>query len=111
MIEEIVLNHLKAMLRVPVYMEQPVEPEASFVLLEKTGSRRQNLVKSATLAVQSYAPSLVEAADLNEAVKAAMDNSVDLPEICKASLNSDYNYTDTDTKRYRYQAVYDITHY
>ena len=28
--------------------------------------------------------------------------------IFKSSLNSDYNFTDTSTKKYRYQAVYDI---
>lgn len=29
-------------------------------------------------------------------------------DISKAKLNSDYNYTDTTTKSYRYQAVYDL---
>jgi len=34
-----------------------------------------------------------------------------LNEIGKVKLNSDYNFTDTVTKQYRYQAVYDISHY
>ena len=36
---------------------------------------------------------------------------VALDEVSKVSLNSDYNFTDAATKRYRYQAVFDIIHY
>ena len=49
--------------------------------------------------------------EINEEVKAAMDEIIVLPEISRSKLNSDYNFTDTEKKRYRYQAVYDITHY
>ena len=31
--------------------------------------------------------------------------------VSRAALNTDYNYTDTVTKRYRYQAVYDFIYY
>ena len=37
-----------------------------------------------------------------------------LPELDAVSasrLNSDYNFTDTTTKRYRYQAVYDLVYF
>ena len=54
---------------------------------------------------------MYEAAALNELVKTAADSLVTLDEIASAKLNSDYNFTDTTTKRYRYQAVYDIKHY
>ena len=40
-----------------------------------------------------------------------MDGLVTLNEIVSVELNSDYNYTDTTTKEYRYQGVYNITHY
>ena len=48
---------------------------------------------------------------LNEAVKAAVEAAIELPEISSVQLNSDYNYTDTATKRYRYQAVFDFVYY
>ena len=35
----------------------------------------------------------------------------ELADICHCELNSNYNYTDTARKRYRYQAVFYITHY
>ena len=111
MIETVVLNHLAANLGVPVYMEIPAKPADTFVVLQKTGGGRVNYVRSAMVAVQSYAPTMLAAAQLNERVKAAMDLLPVLPEIGSSRLNSDYGYTDTASKRQRYQAVYDITHY
>ena len=83
----------------------------SFIVLEKTGSGEENLIFSATIAVQSYAESLLSAATLNEQVKDVLLYGTTPPEITRIKLNSDYNYTDPDLDRYRYQAVYDITHY
>ncbi|MEG2652220.1 MAG: hypothetical protein RSA17_01480 [Ruthenibacterium sp.] len=111
MIEKILLDYLSAALPVPVRMEIPEKPPPSFVILEKTGGGRKNGINTATIAIQSYAGTMLAAAGLNEAIKFAMDDVADLWAICKAELNSDYNFTDTASKRYRYQAVYDITHY
>lgn len=108
MIEKIVLTYLLKALDVSVYMEHPEERPDTYVLIEKTGSRRVNYINHATFAIQSYALSMMEAAELNELVKAAMDELIVLPEISASSLNSDYNFTDTETKQYRYQAVYDL---
>ena len=111
MIETIVLDYLKGQLPVPVYLERPAAPPERYVLIEKTGGSRRNRLQSATLAIQSLAESLYQAALLNEAVKAAMEEAVSLPELSRAKLNSDYNFTDTTTREYRYQAVYDVTYY
>lgn len=111
MIEITLLNYLEGVLNVPVLMEQPKDKIDTFVLLEKTGSSKENHICSATFAVQSYAPSMYQAAALNDDVKTAIEAAVLLPEIASVQLNSDYNYTDTATKRYRYQAVFNFTHY
>ena len=105
MIERIVLDYLNDALDTPVYMEVP-ETGVEFVVLEKTGSGRRDYVNEATFAIQSYAESMEDAAELNELVKEAMDNIIVLPVIGGSKLNSDYNFTDTDTKRYRYQCIY-----
>ena len=111
MIEQTILDYLNDTLTEPCYMEEP-EGVDTFVLLEKTGGALSNYVYSAIFAIQSYATSLYEAAELNEKVKAAMLTIAnELNTVSKCSLNSDYNYTDTTKKRYRYQAVFDITHY
>lgn len=108
-IEEVVLNYLREELDVPVAMQEP-DNESRYVLIEKTGSSRENHINSATLAIKSHADSLYEAAILNELVKLAMDNIVSLNEISSSKLNTDYNFTDTTKKKYRYQAVYHLVY-
>ena len=111
MIEKTVLNYLKSALSVPVRMEIPAKNiPKRFVVLEKTGSSKVNRLPTATIAAQSYAESLLEAAELNEKVKAAFENMIQLDTISSIKLNSDYNFTDTQVKQYRYQCVYVITY-
>ena len=113
MIEKTILDYLSDCLPdVPVYMEVPADRPAFFVVIEKTGSSRINHIDSATIAVQSYGATLYDAAALNERIKTAMlYGAVTLDSISRVSLNSDYNYTDTASKHYRYQAVFDVTFY
>lgn len=111
MIEKIISDYLTRTLPVPAYPEEPEYRPGKYILVEKTGGGNVNYINSATVAIQSYAESLYLAAELNKAVKTTMKDIVQLDEICSIELNSDYRYTDTETKRYRYQAVYDITYY
>ena len=111
MIEIVIRQYLSEHLDVPVLLERPLKPPDSFVLFEKTGSGKSNQIKSATFAFQSYAKSMLNAAQLNEKVKDAVDGLISLDVVHRVKLNSDYNYTDTETKEYRYQAVFDIGHY
>lgn len=112
MIEKTVLDYLQETLNVPCYMEVPEdEPQTAFVVVEKLGSGRVNHVFSASFAVQSYAPTLYEAAELNDSVKTAMFNSVTLDEIAGVDFDGDYPFTNTATKSRRYQAIFDLTHY
>lgn len=111
MIEATIINYLNEKLDVPTYAEVPPKADKSFCIIEKTGSSVENHIYSATVAVQSYADSLLNAAKLNEKVIQAMEELPELAEVSACELNSDYNYTDTSTKRYRYQAVFDITYF
>ena len=110
MIEKTVMDYLNNVLTVPAYTEKPETPPARYVIIEKTGGSKENFIKSATLALQSYAESLFLAAQLNEEVIKAMDNIIVLNEIGKSEYNTDYNFTDTTKKGYRYQAIYDLTY-
>ena len=85
--------------------------QQEYIVIEKTGSGQTNHIKRATLAVQSYSSSLYQAASVNERVKEAMERIIEMDDISKCELNSDYNYTDTARKKYRYQAVFDIVHF
>lgn len=111
MIEKIVIQYLSDRLEVPVCAERPENPEDSYVIVEKTGGGKRNGICTAMIAVQSHAKSMLGAAELNELVKDTMENIITLSDVSKCSLNSDYNFTDTQTKEYRYQAVFDLVHY
>lgn len=111
MIEKTILDYLDEHLTVPVYMEEPISKPASYVLIERTGSSESDLIESTTLALQSYGASLYDAAALNMAVKARIKQAVELPSVSAVYINSDYNFTDTETKRYRYQCVAVVTHF
>lgn len=110
MIEEIIIRYLSKIFD-HVYMEVPEEPPEEYILVEKTGSYCQNFINNAVIAVQSYSSSLYKASLLNESVKKAMDDMVVMDNISKSKLNSDYNFTDTSKKKYRYQAVYEICYF
>lgn len=111
MIEKTVINYLNTA-DVPAFGERPEkEPAKPYLLVEKTGSSLENHIASATIAVQSWAQTLAEAADLNEEVKAAMESITDLDAVSACRLETDYNYTSTALKAYRYQAVFTITYY
>lgn len=113
MIEITVLNYLLGKsLSVDnnVFCEVPEKDiPKEYVLIEKTGSNRINRIDQAMITIQSISQeSLLDAMKLNEEVKEAMDEIVELPEIFRCELNSDYNFTNTRTKEYRYQAVFNL---
>lgn len=111
MIEITILDFLKKNIPVPCFLERPQNPPQRYVLMEKTGSAKANHIHTSTIVFQSYAESLYQAALLNEQVKVMAERLMELDEVSKAKLNSDYHFTDPQTKQYRYQAVFDIKHY
>ena len=115
MIEKTILDYLQARLNpVPVGLQEPNNqnptPE-NFVVIQRTGGGEDNKIKSATFAIQSYGATLYDAGNLSQRVVRALLDAVSIDEITRVSLNSEYEFTDTETKRPRYQAVFDVTHY
>ena len=115
MIEEIVLSFLREKLGgldppLDAFMEKEQDPPGEYVLIEKTGSRRENEILFATFAVQSYAGSMHRAAEINRLVISWMDELPDERNVFACYLNSDYNFTDVTTREYRYQAVFEIVY-
>lgn len=111
MIEIAVKDFMAEKLGVPIYFEFPSKPPDTFVVLKVSGNGRENLLDAATLVADSYAPSMLEAAKLNDRVKTALDALTDLDEVSSSRRAGDYPVFDTQNKKYRYQAVQNITHY
>lgn len=94
-----------------VGVEAP-EQLSNYVLIDQTGSRLRNHVATTTVAIQSYGESYLDALTRSETVKSLMLNGfIGLDEVASVRLETDYNFTNTATKQYRWQAVYEITHY
>lgn len=110
-IEKTVIEYLKTSLNIDVYAEFPENPPEEFLVVEKTGSSREEMLDFGTIAVQSYSKSLYLASNLNEKAKESMYNMVALPCVNSVKLSGDSNFTDLSMKRYRYQAVFEIVYY
>ena len=110
-IEEFIVDYLSGALSEPVSGDVPSPVLPRFVTVEKTGGRRENKISSATVAVQAWADSRADAADLCAEVEAAMEALVEEPEISHCSLDTSYNFPDLERRTPRYQAVFSITHY
>lgn len=112
MIEKTVYDYLKSELPAKsIYTQYPENPPSEFILIDKTGGSGNLHLRRATVAVQSYSTSLYNAALLNEAVKEKMlVINRKTTSVTHVELNSDYDFTDTTKKRYRYQAVFDIVY-
>ena len=112
MIEKTVYDYLCGRMNVPVYMELPESVNTEeFVVVEKIGGDITDYIRSATIAIQSYSTkSLYNAASLDEAVHVVMDVMAAHTDVSECQMTADTNFTDTSTKRYRYQCLYNI-HY
>ncbi len=107
MIELIVKNYLQEKLDVPVGFNTRNDVE-EYIVLGKTGTSSNDHINSATFFIQSYSTTKLNACKLNAKVKEVMKDLVNLKEITKVSLNTDYDYTDLNLKKERYQAIFDI---
>ena len=111
MIENIVRAYLKSTLNIPSYLEEPINPPAEYIIVEKTGSSDGEHIGRATLAVQTYSDSMLKAGQLCKRVKAQMEQIPTLENVTRCKCGGDYNFTDPETHRYRYQAVFYVTYY
>lgn len=111
MIEKTIIQYLNTVQTIPVFAEVPNTPPNKFIVVEKTSGGMNNHLCNSTVAVQCYGASLFDAAELNETIKGHMFTMVSLPGVSAVVLNSDYNFTDEESKRYRYQAVFNIAHF
>ena len=113
MLEPLLLRALEEATGCPAYMEQPEDkPERYFVLERTGGGERGAEMRTATVAVQSYGPTMLDATALNEQVlDIARELQYKETSIISCEVNSTYNFTDTRTKRYRFQTVIDLVYF
>ena len=119
MIEETLFEYLNDNASVPWYAMRPPTTgdhmemaTAKYGLFEKTNSSKANHVVTSTFAFQSYAPTLLEAAQISAELRELVEALPGITtEVSKAQLSGEYNFTNTATKQPRYQAVFSLVHF
>lgn len=119
MIEELLFTYLNDEATVPWYAMRPPTTgdhmetaNASYGLFEKTNSTKTDHVVTSTFAFQSYAPTLLEAAQISAELRQLIEELPGITtEVSKAQLSGEYNFTNTADKQPRYQAVFTLTHF
>ena len=111
MIEDIIIKHLTdAKLR--AYGEDPRDEVAyPYYVVTRTGGGEDEHLRRATLAVQSYGATMYDAALASDAMVSLLLGARTLDSVSSIYLVGEYNFTDRSTKKYRYQAVFEITYY
>lgn len=114
MIEKIVISYLRE--KFPneiVEAEVPRGMPDRFITVEKTGARQLGIgLFISTIAVQSWdRTSRMRTAELSNSVCEALRLLPDEVDDVTRIRGADYDFTDITTKRYRYQAVFEIIHY
>lgn len=112
MIELTIKQYLEDKLKIPVVFEIASDfTKKKFVLIEKLGSNNQDKLYRSSYAFKVYDESLYKTMVLSNIVKSKIEEMIELADFAKIKIDTDYNFTDTETKKYRYQIVVDIWHY
>lgn len=111
MIEALLLDYLNERASVRWYGMRPKNEPERYGLIDKTGMTGDSKLSTSTFACQSYAPTLLEAAEISAELRGLLEGAVELAEITRVELTTEYNFTNTETRQPRYQAVFEVTHY
>lgn len=108
MIEKTVISYLNSQLNVPVFMEKPENKTDKFVVISTLDIGRTDLINAVTLNLTSYAPTLLEAAELNEMVMDKMYDIIMLDHVSSSKLGGGGQAIKTDVKGYAYYCVFNL---
>lgn len=119
-IEEIIINYLVyegiSGIGNHIYAEKPVDPDDAYILIRRTGGSEENFIRSYLIITEVCVKRNEEsgltklyAADIFEVLLGKMRDIADSTALYGCHKNSDYDATDTESKEYRYQALWEIT--
>ena len=93
------------------FCESPPNPPDTYVVVDKIAEREESKMRFCTIAIQSNAPTMLDAMELNDEITDCMLNIVALRKYGSCKLDNSYPYTNTQLKQYRYQSVFEIVYY
>lgn len=108
-IERTVAKRLMDSTGIQAVLEVPGERPEEFISVEMTGGSGSRFVRSAVLAVQSWAKTRKRAAEIARLVEQAVYDLVDEENIFGAIPTSTYRWPDPDSRKERYQTTVELT--
>lgn len=117
MIEIELIKHLTEQLDVPVYAEVPANPPQVYVVIQRTGGSTEDYIDHASVAIQSCVQQSSDGTGklasikLDGTVRRVMGNFIAKTGISACRCTRTYDFTDPETKTYRYQSIFEITYH
>lgn len=112
MIEKELITYFKSVMSdVPVGFEAPLKKPDKYVVFTMLDGGEINHIKAATISADCYAVSLLKAAELCEVVKTHMLDMIRLDSISGVYVGNVRSNTDTNTKTYCYECVFNFYYY
>lgn len=112
MIEKILIAYLNNVMNVPVYAEKPIKDIPSqYIVLRQIDGGMINKINAATISFESYAESLVQAAELNDELQEKLFDVIILDEISSSTLGGSSRSIDIQTKSYCYESIFNFYFY
>lgn len=103
-VEQALVEWLPGAVGAPCFADVPDPRPDSFLTVERTGGSASLGVDRPGVAVQAWAPTRAAASALALAARDALIlRSTEIPEICRCSVDSVYNFPDPDSRSARYQ--------
>lgn len=110
LIETTIRNYLiEKIPNVPIEVEVP-DNESEFVVFRIIDRGKKDLIEAVTVEFFSYGESKLEAAELDEQVRTAMEEIVELPSIFSSRIGGGSDDYDEDLKKDRYRAYFNLTY-
>ena len=110
LIETTIRNYLiEKIPNVPIEVEAP-KNESKFVVLTVIDRGKENLINAVTVEFDSYGESKFEAAELDEMVREAMEEIVELGSIFSSKIGGGNEAFDDELKKDYYRAYFNLTY-
>lgn len=105
-IESALIACVRTELGVPCASVPPKDRPARFLTVERTGGASSLGVDRPVVAFQCWAGSNADAAALAGRLRRALvERAVNIPQVCRASVDGCYRFPDPDSRMARYQVV------
>lgn len=108
LIEKTIRDYLLEKIQnIPIEVEEPTN-KTKYIVFRVIDRNKTDLINSVTVEFFSYDKSKFEAAKLDEELRMAMENIVELGSIFSSKIGGGSDDYDEDLKRYRYRSYFNL---